>query len=63
MSFRNDMKIHEIFKKVKDDMSQYVEKSTINNIYDLKLAEQNFLINEIAKLKLEIEELKEKNFK
>lgn len=42
MSFRNDMKIHEIFKKVKDDMSQYVEKSTINNIYDLKLAEQNF---------------------
>ena len=48
-----------IFKKIKDDMSQYVEKSTINNIYDLKLDEQNFLINEIAKLKLEIEELKE----
>lgn len=59
MSFKSDMKIHDIFKKIKDDMSQYVEKSTINNIYDLKLAEQNFLINEIAKLKLEIEELKE----
>lgn len=60
MSFKRDMKVHGIYQKIKNDMSEEVKKSDAIDYYGIVKAEQNFLINEIAKLKLEIEELRER---
>ena len=60
MSFKRDMKIHDIYQKIKNDMSEEVKNSDAIDYYGIVKAEQNFLINEIAKLRLEIEELRER---
>jgi hypothetical protein len=60
MNLKRDMKIQDIYQKIKDDMSIEVKNSDSIDYYGIVKTEQNFLINEIAKLRLEIEELKER---
>jgi hypothetical protein len=60
MNLKRDMKVQDIYQKIKDDMSIEVKNSDSIDYYGIVKTEQNFLINEIAKLKLEIEELKER---
>ena len=60
MDIKKSMKVQDIYQKIKDDMSNEVKNSDAIDYYGIIKTEQNFLINEIAKLKLEIEELKER---
>lgn len=60
MNLKRDMKVQDIYQKIKDDMSIEAKNSDSIDYYGIVKTEQNFLINEIAKLKLEIEELKER---
>jgi hypothetical protein len=60
MSFKRDMKIQDIYQKIKNDVSDEVKNSDAIDYYGIIKVEQNFLINEIAKLRLEIEELRER---
>lgn len=60
MSFKRDMKVQDIYQKMKNEMSDEVKNSDAIDYYGVTKTEQNFLINEIAKLRLEIEELRER---
>ena len=60
MSLKRELKIQDIYQKIKNDMSEEVKNSNVIDYYGVKRTEQDFLINEIAKLQLEIEELKER---
>ena len=60
MSLKRELKIQDIYQKIKNDMSEVVKNSNVIDYYGVKRTEQDFLINEIAKLQLEIEELKER---
>jgi hypothetical protein len=60
MNLKRDMMVQDIYQKIKDDMSTEVKNSDSIDYYGIVKTEQNFLINEIAKLRLEIEELKER---
>lgn len=59
MNLKRDMKVQDIYQKIKKDMSEEVKNSDAIDYYGVVKTEQNFLINEIAKLRLEIEELRE----
>ena len=60
MSLKRELKIKDIYQKIKNDMSEEVKNSNAIDYYGVKRTEHYFLINEIAKLQLEIEELKER---
>ena len=60
MSLKRELKIQDIYQKIKNDISEEVKNSNVIDYYGVKRTEQDFLINEIAKLQLEIEELKER---
>ena len=59
MRLNQDTKIEHIYQKIKNEMSKATKNTGLFSPLRIKDAEQNFLINEIAKLRLEIEELKE----
>lgn len=58
MNLVRDVKIKEIYQEIKDNMLIEVQNSDVIDYYAVAKVELNFLIYEIAKLKLEIEELK-----
>ena len=54
MSLKRELKIQDIYQKIKNDMSEEVKNSNVIDYYGVKRTEQDFLINEIAKLQLYI---------
>jgi hypothetical protein len=51
-------KKEDIYNKLKDDMRNKVVKSDAIDYYEFEQVKQDFLLDEIAKLKLEIQEIK-----